>query len=359
MFRKMSTRTDTDIAAIRAVLASADPAGDELDAAAAARLAGIRQAITSHVPAAHGSESAGRRPVKSRPAPGRRLERLGQRRRRALAAAVAIPVLLAATAAGWEIANIRTATQVTDGVGCYAAASLRASTIIARATGQDPTSICARYWADGVITGKRSHHVPSLVACVLPNGGAVGVFPGTTCAALHLQPLPVGYRQAARQFSALSAGLGAWFRASRCVPEAAAVAHVREALRQHGLKGWRVVGYKPMPRSIDGPCATFTAESRTHTIQVEPVAGQGVEAVTIPALHRPSSTCGPGRAPERATTVTRQLRAALRAARLRAVEGRDRQPGQHCAALLLSWLRPGHASGHPVKLRRILSKPQR
>jgi hypothetical protein len=227
---------------------------------------------------------------------------------------VGIPVLLAATAAGWVIANVGTATRVTDGVGCYAAASLHASTTIAPATGQDPASVCARYWADGVITGKRSHHVPSLVACVLPDGGAVGVFPDTTCTALHLQPLPVGYRQAARQFSALSAGLAAWFRASRCVHEPVAVAHVKEALRQHGLRGWRVVGYKPMPRSISGPCATFTAESRTHTIHVVPASGQGVEAVTIPALNRPSSTCSPGRAPERATTVTRQLHAALRAA---------------------------------------------
>ena len=315
MFRNMTTRTDTDIAAIRAdFFASADPAGGELDATAAARLAGIRQAITSHVPAAHGSEPSGRRPARSWRAPGRRLEHPGQRRRRAVVAAVGIPVLLAATAAGWEIVNVRTATQVTDGVACYAAASLHASTTVARASGQDPASVCARYWADGVITGKRSHNVPSLVACVLPDGGAVGVFPGTTCAALHLQPLPAGYRQAARQFSALSAGLAAWFRASRCVHETVAVAHVKEALRQHGLRGWRVVGYKPMQRSISGPCATFTAESRTHTIHVLPAFGQGVEAVTIPALNQPSSKCRPGRAPERATTVIRQLHAALRAA---------------------------------------------
>jgi hypothetical protein len=308
------TRTDADVAAIRAVLASADPAGDELDAAAAARLAGIRQAITSHVPTAHDPRPAGRRAGKSQPAPGRWPERLRQRRRRAVVTVLAVPVLLAASAGGWEISRALTATQVTDGVGCYAAASLHADTTIVAATGQDPVSICARYWVDGVITGKRSHQVPSLVACELPGSGAVGVFPGTTCAALRLQPLPPGYRSAARQFSALTAGLAAWFHAARCVPEALAVAHVKAELAQHGFSGWRVVGYKPLPRAINGPCATFSAESRTHTIYVGPAPGQGVEAVTIPALNRPSSACTPGHTPQSARIVIRQLHAALLAA---------------------------------------------
>jgi hypothetical protein len=269
MFRE-SIRTDADVAAIQAVLASADPAGDELDAAAAARLAGIRQAIIS-LPTAHGARPGGRLRQAGRSAPGRWPERLGQRRRRAVITLLAVPALLAASAAGWEISRAMTATQVTDGIGCYAAANLHADTTVVAASGQDPASICARYWADGVITGKRGHQVPSLVACELPGSGAVGVFPGTTCAALRLQPLPPGYRSAARQFSALTAGLVAWFHAARCVPEALAVAYVKAELEQHGFSGWRVIGYEPLPGN--GPCATFSAESRTHTIYVEPASG--------------------------------------------------------------------------------------
>lgn len=304
MFRK-STCTHTDISAIRAVLANADPAGGELDATAAARLARMRHAITSDATASPGSLRAGHRPGKFRTVHGRR---------RAVITSLAIPVLLAASAAGWEIVGTMTASQVTSGIGCYAAASLHASATVVDATGQAPTIICARYWSDGVVSGKRSHHVPALVACVLPHSGTVGVFPETSCSALGLQPLPGGYRQAARQFSALSAALRARFGASRCVPETVAVADVRQALRQHGFSGWRVVGYKPMPHSINGPCADFIAESRTHTVRVVPAPGQGAESVSVPALNMPSSDCTPGHAPENARTVTRQLQAALRAA---------------------------------------------
>lgn len=57
--------------------------------------------------------------------------------------------------------------------------------------------------------------------------------------------------------------------------ERVAVAGVKQALRQHGFSGWRVVGYQPMPHSINGPCATFIAESRTHTVKVVPMGGPG------------------------------------------------------------------------------------
>lgn len=304
MFRKTSTRTHTDISAIRAVLADADPAGGELDATAAARLASMRHAITGHPAASPGSPRA-RRPGKFHPARGRR---------RAVVTSLAIPVLLAASAAGWEMAATQTASHVTNGIGCYAAASLHASATVVDATGQDPASICARYWSDGVVSGKPRNHVPALVACVLPNSDAVGVFPETSCSALGLQPLPHGYRQAARRFSALSAALRARFGASRCVYERVAVADVRQVLREHGFSGWRVVGYQPMPHSINGPCATFIAQSRTHTVTVVPRAGQGVESVSVPALNKPSSDCTPGHAPINAKTLTRQLQAALRAA---------------------------------------------
>jgi hypothetical protein len=305
VFRKTSTSTHTDISAIRAALANADPAGGELDTTAAARLASMRHAITSQATASPGSLRAALRPRKFQP---------GRGRRRAVVISLAIPVLLAASAAGWEMAGTQTASHVTDGIGCYAAASLHASTTVVVATGQDPASVCARYWSDGVVSGKPGNHVPALVACVLPDGGAVGVFPDTSCSALGLQPIPRGYRQAARRFGALTAALRVRFGASRCVYEKVAVADVRQALRRHGFSGWRVVGYQPMPHSINGPCATFIAQTRTHTVTVVPRAGQGVESVSVPALNKPSSECTPGHAPENPRTVTRQIQAALRAA---------------------------------------------
>jgi hypothetical protein len=93
-----------------------------------------------------------------------------RRKRRAL-----IPALVAVSAillvAGGYLVIHRTEHTVRS-FGCYAAPSLTADTTVVRRTG-NPVQVCASLWGD-IAPGK----VPPLVACVLPSGDAVGVFPG-------------------------------------------------------------------------------------------------------------------------------------------------------------------------------------
>jgi hypothetical protein len=299
MFRK--ARTGSDMADIRDRIASMDPAQGELDRDSIARLAGIGERMGAQAIAG--------------PAPGRRERawwpgRPALRRRRAMITFVAVPALLAASAAGWAIAHGRTASQVTDGIACYAAPRFPSSAAIVSATGQSPAMVCAQIWAEGAIPGRHGSHVPPLVSCVLPAGDAVGVFPDTSCAALRLQPLPGGYQRAAAAFSALVDHLDAQLSRSKCVSEPQATAYARQALRAYGFTGWRVTGYRPGPGTR---CAMFAADSERHTILVTSVPGQGVEAVQVPGL-RPRSRCTAGHPPESTRVVLRKFRAALRAA---------------------------------------------
>lgn len=132
-------------------------------------------------------------------------------RKRLLIAVGAAVVAAGAGAAGY--AYTAHSAPVTDKnvASCYTVASLSAGpgsyTQVAQATrAGSPTraqvdnalSICADFWRQGILRpgpdGARGlpdaagrHPVPSLVACVLPDGTAA-VFPGTraTCAALNL-----------------------------------------------------------------------------------------------------------------------------------------------------------------------------
>lgn len=299
MFSK--TRTGSDMADIRDRLAGMDPAQGELDGDSAARLAGIGDRIGAQAVAAPARGRRDRAWWPGRPAP---------RRRRAMITFVAVPALLAASAAGWAIVRDRTATQVTDGIACYAAPHFPSSAAIVSANGESPATVCAQLWAEGAIPGKPGTHVPPLVACVLPSGGAVGVFPGTSCATLRLQPLPAGYQRAAAAITALVRHLDVRFGSSKCVSEPQAMEYARQALRTYGFTGWRVTGYQPGPGSR---CAMFGADSEHHTIFITSAPGQGIESVSVPGL-RPRSRCTAGNPPENTKVVLRQFRAALRAA---------------------------------------------
>ena len=294
-------RTGSEMADIRDRLAGMDPAQGELDRDSIARLAGIGDRIGARAIAA--------------PAPGRRERawwpgRPAPRRRRAVITFVAVPALLAASAAGWAITHGRTASQVTDGIACYAAPRFPSSAAIVSATGQSPAMVCAQIWAEGAIPGRHGTSVPPLVSCVLPAGDAVGVFPDTSCAALRLQPLPGGYHRAAARFSALVNHLNAQVSRSKCVSEPQAAAYARQALRAYGFTGWRVTGYRPDQQTR---CAILTADSESHTVIVTSAPGQGVEAVQVPGL-QPHSRCTAGNPPENTRVVLREFRAALRAA---------------------------------------------
>ncbi len=257
-----------------------------------------------------------------------------RQRRRAVLTCVAIPVLLAATAAGWAIAVSPPASFVTNDVLCFqkgvspdqVPSPSAASTL---SDGASPTALCAHLWATGVVTGDpHDHFVPPLTACALPPPahpntegvtGQVGVFPYTTCARLGLAQLPRGYDRAARRFSALDRYLSAG--AHRCMSPAATVGFARQALRIFGYRGWRITfpwglhpkGTKP------GACWEGKADSAGQAVQVLPVPVPGYAdypllRVLSRALKVPEGACSSGNPPEDAAVVIARLKDALRRA---------------------------------------------
>ena len=86
--------------------------------------------------------------------------------------------------AGGAYLAVHPTERTVEGLGCYAAPSLTADTTVVRAGG-DPVQVCASLWGN-IATGT----VPPMVACLLPSGAAVGVFPGdqALCGKLGLRP---------------------------------------------------------------------------------------------------------------------------------------------------------------------------
>jgi hypothetical protein len=249
----------------------------DCDDDARARLLQIRQAITAQP----------REPGRRRSWwPGRPL----RRHRRAVIACVAVPVLAGATAAGWAIAVSPPASYVTNEVGCYSGKYLPGtfldhsqSVYMTISDGTPPTTLCARAWSRGDVIGNpHSHFVPPLTACVLPsavplgfvqNTGAVGVFPDTTCARLHLPPLPPGYDRAARRLFTLDNYLTSG--AENCMSRTVADRFVRRALDKFGYQSWRVTqpwGTHPRGFPPDA-CWEGQPDSSVHAIQVLPEPG--------------------------------------------------------------------------------------
>jgi hypothetical protein len=250
-------------------MAGPDDAGTTvagLDDATPARLMRIRQAIVAQPrTSGHGRTWWPGRPQR--------------KRRRVVLGCIAVPALLAATAAGWAIAASPPANHLTMAVVCYSLPHLPEPGISESAAGGtdpglSPTAFCAPQWAAGdVVSGV--HHVPaSLVACANPALGEVAVFPDTTCAAAHLPALPAGYEQASRQFDALDNalidGLTGSGSQSRCVSEPAAVSFTRQALRSYGFSSWRIIA----TQLAGGPwCWQAQPDPATHTIQIVPQPG--------------------------------------------------------------------------------------
>jgi hypothetical protein len=295
---------------IQTLLGDASTTTASLDDATSSRLMRIRQAIIA------GPRTSGH----GRPWWPDRPQR---KHRRVVLGCVAVPALLAATAAGWAIAAAPPASRLTTAVVCYTLPHLpEPGTSEGGAGGTDdglpPTVFCARQWATGqVVSGV--HHVPaSLVACANPALGEVAVFPGTTCAAVHLPPLPAGYGQAARQFyaleNALTEALTGSSSPSRCVTEPAAVSVTRQALRAYGFSSWRII---PPQRAGGQLCWQAQPDPATHTIQIVPQPGlyppsvARVEQVIRATLSVPAGACRSGSAPESAAITIRRLTTAL------------------------------------------------
>lgn len=233
-------------------------------------------------------------------------------RRRRLLALLAVPVAGALAASGWALAN-RQASQVTAGIGCYASPSLQASAAIVDATGASPTAVCAQLWQAGAVAGHVTT-VPPLTACVLPHGGAVGVFPDTSCDRLGLQALPAGYASAAKTYAAMIDRLVdelGQSGATTCVGEGEAVTLVEEALRDYGYTGWTVgaEGFTSMT-----PCAVFDPDPEDHHVTVSGQPTPKLSQAVGSAVEAQRSTCHPGDAPETAAAARRLFEAHLRAA---------------------------------------------
>lgn len=315
----MFSRPDFDraVADIQALLGDTDPDTGE---PGGARLARIRQAVTTQ------PQTPGRR----RPWwPGRPQ----RRHRRLVITCVALPVVLGATAAGWAVAGFSPAVKVAGVVMCYGSPELHPpGTFALMSSGQPPTKMCARMWqSSSYMTGHPIRHLPPLVACVLPTHanpntvggiGRVGVYAGTTCAALHLAPLPADYDRAARQLADLQRYLHADL-GTRCFSVAAADANAQGALARFGLSGWVIThpwgtgapaGFAPQG------CWEGQPDGAAHAIQVLPYPGHpaptpaaalGPLRIMGRVLAVTRAACRPGDAPQGTAATGRALRAAL------------------------------------------------
>jgi len=180
------------------------------------------------------------------------------RRRRWLALVLAPAAALAVAAGAYAI--IHSAQDVVDGIGCYAEASTESDTTVVVADGRHPVKVCAELWEGGVVA-EGVHEAPPLVACVLPEGRAVGVFPGEqgTCEELGMSPLPGGYRKAAERFSAMREDMVRRTQPRApddCLGVEEARAIAREVLDAHGFTEWAIEVDPWAPSGEDRVCVT-------------------------------------------------------------------------------------------------------
>ena len=315
MFRRTKPHhAIADVSDIRQLLADSDPAAGDLGATAPARLALIREQIS-------------REPAVT---PDRRTwwpSRHQRQRRRVVITCIAVPALLAATGAGWALAAQPAASRVTAAVVCYSLPHLPQNGVSENAgggadDGVAPAVMCARQWAAGdIIPGV--HRVPhQLAACAVSRLGVIGVFPDTTCAALHLPVVPAGYDAAARRFFALSSALGTGLVGNgsrpRCVAEPAAASYIRQTARKHGFGSWRVI----LPAVVEpGLCWQAQEDPASHTISVVPqegvyAPGNGPARIIQQVMDPLESTarCRAGSKPESTAAIRRELRTRLRTA---------------------------------------------
>jgi hypothetical protein len=191
-------------------------------------------------------------------------------RRRKLALVLAPAAALAVAAGGYAIIA-HSAQDVVDGIGCYAEASTESDTTVVVADGRDPVKVCAELWEEGVVA-EGVHAAPPLVACVPPEGRAIGVFPGeqSTCEELGMSPLPGGYRKAAKRFSAMREDMVRRTQPRApddCLGVEEARAIAREVLDAHGFTGWAIeVG--PAPSGDDMVCVTVAFDPPDRAVNL-------------------------------------------------------------------------------------------
>ncbi|HUB37767.1 MAG TPA: hypothetical protein VMA72_02840 [Streptosporangiaceae bacterium] len=297
------------ISEIRSLLAGTDPAVAEPTAADSARLS----LVSGQVTAARETSGHGRTWW-----PARQY----RRHRKIVITSIAVPAVLAGTAAGWVIAASPSPSQLTNAVVCYSLPHPPGIGVLEYAAGGTdpgiaPVAFCAQQWAAGQVIPGVHRVPPHLAACAMPNPGAVGVFPDTTCMALHLPPVPAGFIKAVRKFTALQKALISP-AGSRCLSESAAMAFTRRIAAAHGFGRWRIVQPKTAP---PGLCWHAQAQPQTHVIDI--LAEDGVyprsnevarivERVMAPLYTR--RRCRPGSQPESAAAIRSELLTRLREA---------------------------------------------
>lgn len=190
----------------------------------------------------------------------------GNRRR---VVAVAILIVVLATAAAWVLSN----RDVTDpeGILCYEAPTLDSSAVVAFRDGEATTGACASLWLDQTLPISDelpSNDNPPLVGCVTETG-QLAVFPSTDrslCAELGLaeptdatglDPL-VGLRQR----------LVAAINPETCLTIQRAEQVAQEELSDLEIEDWSVEAQR---ERIDRPCASISIDISTNTIVIVPV----------------------------------------------------------------------------------------
>jgi hypothetical protein len=298
------------IAEIQSLLAGTDPAAAELTAADSARLGLLGEQATAAPEApGHGRTWWPARPYR--------------RHRQVVITSIAVPALLAGTAAGWTIAAWPSPSQLTNAVVCYSLPHPPEKGVPeGGAGGTDPgiapVAFCAQQWAAGeVVAGV--HRVPRhLAACAMPNLGDVGVFPDTSCAALHLPPVTAGFIEAVRKFNALQKALTSGL-ASHCLSQSAAAAATRRIAAAYGFGRWRIA----QPTAAQpGSCWQAQAYPQTRVIDIFPQPGvyprsnevaRIVEQVMAPLYSQLRCRSDKGK-PESAAAIRSELLARLVAA---------------------------------------------
>jgi hypothetical protein len=210
--------------------------GDEIEQAAAARIASRRRRI----------------------------------RRRVVVGAIGFAVAATGVAAASGVFSSATPEQLaTSGIGCYDRADLQHANVSVLSTGAaSPVETCRRVMrTEG-----------PLVAC---GGPAVMVFPGGpgTCEKLGLQPLPAEYDAARKRVNRLARRIEAIEASVDCWDPRDLARRVQTLL--DGLPGWR--GWRTrIPRSMaEGPCGTVSYAGGDGSRSIDGVVDVRTRTVTI------------------------------------------------------------------------------
>jgi len=212
--------------------------GDEVEKAAAARIAGRR----------------------------------GRIRRRITIGALSFAVATTGVAAASGVFTGSPEELASSGIACYDRASLDADVSVLSTSEQTPIETCRKVLdTDG-----------PLVACA---GRAVYVFPGEPgiCGRLGLEPLPRAYTAARLRVGAFARDVMALERSAGCLPPHEFARRVQVLLERSGWTGWRTW---LRPDLYEGPCGVVTMPDGDGSRSVEGALDSEGRRVMVAARER-------------------------------------------------------------------------